>query len=82
MAALDDGAFLEMLPVLRRSLTKLNPHETSRLADELAELFGIGATRLTVTSRFSEHDVMRAIRADTHLREQLDAEGLSHWIKP
>lgn len=80
LAALDDDGFLDQLPALRRSLTQLNPHETSRLADELAEIFGIGATALTVQSRFAEADVARALRADRALSAQLRADGLDAWV--
>ncbi|TKW68652.1 MAG: hypothetical protein DI616_01260 [Paracoccus denitrificans] len=80
LAALDDDAFLDQLPVLRRSLTQLNPHETNRLADEVAELFGVGAAGLTAPSRFSEAEAARALRADRALRAQLDADGLSDWV--
>ena len=80
LAALDDDAFLDQLPALRRSLTQLNPHETSRLADELAEIFGIGATALTVQSRFTEAEAARALRADRALTVQLRADGLDAWV--
>lgn len=80
LAALDDDSFLDQLPALRRSLTQLNPHETNRLADELAEIYGIGATALTVQSRFTEAEAARALRADRALRAQLLADGLGDWV--
>ena len=80
LAALDDDSFLDQLPALRRSLTQLNPHETNRLADELAEIYGIGATALTAHSRFTEAETARALRADRTLRAQLTADGLGDWV--
>lgn len=82
LAALDDDSFLDLLPALRHSLARLNPHETSRLADELAELLGISATGLTTASRFSEYETHRAARADAAMRRQLETEGLGHWCDP
>ncbi len=81
LAALGDDAFLDVLPALRRSLTQLNPHETNRLADELAVLFGIGATALTAQSRFTGAEAARALRADRTLRDDLKADGLWAWVQ-
>ncbi|MDO5643688.1 MAG: DUF5682 family protein, partial [Paracoccus sp. (in: a-proteobacteria)] len=82
LAALDDDAFLDQLPALRHSLTRLNPHQTSRLADELAEAFAINATPLTTQSRFSQAELARALRAERALGAVLVADGLQDWAAP
>jgi len=80
LSNLDDDAFLAALPALRRSFTQLNPHETDRLAKELAAL--IGPAPLARTSRHSEPDLRRGLALDRTVRRLLDADGLGHWAAP
>lgn len=76
LAALDDAAFLAVLPALRLCLTQLNPHETDRLAEELVDLLGLAGGALRQgPSRFSEADLARALRIDQALAALLKANG-------
>ena len=77
LAALDDEAFLALLPSLRRSLTGLNPHETDRLAEELSLILGTGAGALTARSAFSEQDLQRGLALDRALAQALADDGLT-----
>ncbi|QBF33428.1 DUF5682 family protein [Thalassococcus sp. S3] len=78
LAALDDDAFLAVLPALRRSLTQLNPHETDRLAEELVDLLGLdGGSLRQGPSRFTEADLARALRIDRAIAAILKANGAS-----
>ena len=82
LAALDDDAFLLMLPALRRSLTQLNPHETDRLASELGSLIGSSGEALTSLSRHKEADLARGLEVDQVLGRLLAADGLDDWGAP
>lgn len=76
LASLDDDAFLAMLPALRLSLTRLNPHETDRLASELVALLGLdGGALRGGASRFSEADLARGLRIDRDIGAVLSANG-------
>lgn len=77
LQALDEDAFLAMLPALRRSLTGLNPHETDRLAEELTQLLGTDARTLTATNAFSEADLQRGLALDRALARALLDDGLT-----
>lgn len=80
ITGLDEDAFVSALPALRRCLTQLNPHETDRLAEELAALFGVQAGNIAgATSRFSEAEVARALMIDRAMGTLLEADGLTQW---
>lgn len=75
LAALDDDAFLALLPGLRLSLTQLNPHETDRLAEELVDMLGLsGGALRSGPSRFSEADLARALQVDRDIAALLLAD--------
>lgn len=80
ITSLDEEAFIAALPALRHCLTQLNPHETDRLAEELATLFGVQPGSMTgATSRFSEEETTRALMIDSAMGALLEADGLTHW---
>ncbi|NSX53426.1 DUF5682 family protein [Parasulfitobacter algicola] len=80
ISELDEDIFVAALPSLRRSLTQLNPHETDRLAEELAALFGVQASSISgVKSRFTEQEAARALAIDRAMDDLLIADGLTHW---
>ena len=79
LALLDDESFLVVLPLLRLSLTQLNPHETDRLAEELVDLLQLsGGTLRQGSSRFSEDDLSRGLRIDRAMTALLKADRGEH----
>ena len=76
LADLSDADFTTLLPALRLSLSQLNPHETDRLAEEVARLTGQAVAPRT---GLSEADLARGLALDRALAAQLDADGLAHW---
>ncbi|MBB3994968.1 hypothetical protein GGR95_002618 [Sulfitobacter undariae] len=77
LLALEEDAFLAMLPALRRSLTGLNPHETDRLAEELTQLLGNDARTLTAPNSFSEADLHHGLALDRAIAQALIDDGLT-----
>ncbi len=75
--ALGEAGFMEVLPDLRYELTRLNPHETDRLAEELVTLIGDSAGELTARTGFTEADMARALRLDSEVRRILAADGVA-----
>ena len=75
--ALGEEGFIEVLPDLRYELTRLNPHETDRLAEELVTLIGGSAGELTARTGFTETDMARALRLDKEVRRILAADGVA-----
>ena len=79
LALLDDESFLVVLPLLRLSLTQLNPHETDRLAEELVDLLQLsGGTLRQGSSRFSEDDLSRGLQIDRAMTALLKADRGEH----
>jgi len=78
--SLDENQFLTSLPALRRSLTQLNPHETSRLADELVEILGGSAHDLTRESSVSEEEATEGRALDKTITQIAELDGLAAWI--
>lgn len=79
LSALDDDAFLALLPPLRLALSQLNPHETDRLAQEVATLLGINTARLqTRTARLTEDDLAQGLAIDTAVGAHLAADRGEH----
>lgn len=79
IAGLDDDGFVTLLPALRLSLTQLNPHETDRLAAEVAGMLGVSAGQLTQGSGVSEADLALGLAVDRALMAEWVADGLAHW---
>jgi hypothetical protein len=80
LAGLDEAQFLAALPALRRALTQLDPHETDRLADEVADLLGAAGADVRLQSHaYSAADATRALGVDQALGRVLAADGLPDW---
>ena len=81
VAGLSEEDFLTLLPHLRLALTALNPRETDRLAEWVADLLGGSAMALTTTTEASEADLARALNIEARLRDSLAADGLTGWLE-
>nr|WP_272874424.1 DUF5682 family protein [Pseudaestuariivita rosea] len=80
LQALDEAAFLQILPHLRLAFTNLNPRETDRLADLLARRHGGRATDFTAVQTISEDDLQRGLAIEARLRDQMQADSLLDWL--
>ncbi|CUH75560.1 DUF5682 family protein [Tropicibacter naphthalenivorans] len=73
-ASLPEAEFLSLLPQMRRILTALNPRETDRLADVLAQRHG--ARPDIHSAPLSEAEVTLALEAHLAVQAALRADGL------
>lgn len=65
---LDDTGFLSLLPNLRHSLTRLDPHEAVRLSHEVATLLGISRDEVIGKSPFDPRDAALGLDLDGIIR--------------
>ncbi|MFE7507270.1 DUF5682 family protein [Promicromonospora sp. NPDC057488] len=80
LRALDGGAFLAVLPDLRRAFTWLRPTETHRLAKRVAERTGARVDQVDVRVALSEEDLATGLALDRELAAVLERDGLAHWV--
>lgn len=74
--ALDDDAFLRVLPDLRQAFTFLRPTETAALASKVAALTGSSVAELDSVMRFHPALVARALDVERALVASLERDGL------
>jgi hypothetical protein len=79
LRALQDDAFLAVLPDLRRAFTWLRPTETHRLAKRVAERTGARVDQVDVRVALSEEDLAAGLALDRELAAVLERDGLAHW---
>jgi hypothetical protein len=85
VATLDEAAFLEFLPELRRGFARLRPFETGRLAGRIAAAHGgdgsgvAADAAVEVTQFLSETDLSEGIAVELALRESLARDALLGW---
>lgn len=75
LTSLNEPAFMTLLPVLRRAFTALNPKETDRLADLLAQRHGT-RTDYVAASQVTEAEMMLGLKAHQAMLTALQADGL------
>ncbi|MGH6650432.1 MAG: DUF5682 family protein [Sphingopyxis sp.] len=71
VGGVDEEEFIALLPYLRLALMPLDPREVDRLAEEVADRHGIGASALTVTVGISESEMTENLRLDRDLADLL-----------
>ncbi len=77
----DDDEFLRRLPHLRLAWSDLTPHETDRVAAQVADHHGVGKRDITRVSAFSEADVMRTLAVFARVEQSLKEDGLESWLE-
>lgn len=81
MGALDEDAFLALLPHMRLAFTALNPREIDQVAERLAQIHGGHASAFAaVHHSLSPNDFQRGLALDKQLRSTADGEGLTAWL--
>ncbi len=77
VAAVDDAAFLEILPHLRLALSPLDPREIDRLAHAVADRHQVDAARMIVSAPIGEDALLRNLDLDRALAAQLALDGVA-----
>lgn len=80
LGAMDQQAFLGILPDLRRAFTYLKPTETHRLAARLAELTGARVTDLDSVLAVDPALVEQATTIERELVSSLVRDRLTDWV--
>ncbi|WP_315582948.1 DUF5682 family protein [Actinomyces viscosus] len=80
LTALDDQAFVAVLPDLRRAFTTLRPTETHRLASMVAELVGTNAANLDVVWSIDPAQAALGAQVERDLVASLERDGLREWL--
>lgn len=81
ICALDEDAFIEILPALRHAFTALNPRETERLAGQLARRQGYLPSRLTASpGDLTETDLAQGTAIEQALRASIESDQLEAWL--
>jgi hypothetical protein len=82
IAALEQSAFLEYLPELRRAFSWLKPLETAQVAERVAKRTGFAAASIqTSSATLTEADLHLGLAIEQQLRASLIRDGL-HWLIP
>lgn len=79
LRALDEHAFLAVLPDLRRAFTWLRPDETHDVARRVAERTGTPADELDVAVALDEQALRAGISVEQALAAVLERDGLGAW---
>ena len=84
LEALDEDDFIAMLPHLRLAFAALDPRETDRLAQTLAEHLQVAQTEVTGAVRYdaSAEEIQRNLQLSQSLVQQLAADGLDGFLPP
>jgi hypothetical protein len=77
--ALDEAAFLQVLPDLRQAFTWLKPSETHQLANQVAQLTGVKATDVDVLMHVDSALAERGQAIEAELLRSLARDGLATW---
>ncbi|MES9991272.1 MAG: DUF5682 family protein [Candidatus Thiodiazotropha sp.] len=79
---LSEDEFLELLPHLRLAFTELNPRETDRVANLLANMHGGKAFEFLDSQHgLSQGDLQLGIEIERKLRKSLQSDGLEAWLE-
>ena len=79
--ALDETAFLDMLPHLRLALAGLAPHDTDDLAARVARMKGLARPLLPqATLAVTTEEVIADARRSQALTALLERDGLGAWL--
>ena len=81
LTALDDQAFVAVLPDLRRAFTTLRPIETHRLAGTVAGLVGTSAANLDVVWSVDPAQAALGAQVERDLVASLVRDGLGQWAR-
>ncbi len=81
LASLDEGAFIELLPHLRLAYADLTPRETDLVACAVAEVAGVTRIPTSAPPGITQADVLRGLRLDQRVRDQLTRDGLDAWTR-
>jgi len=83
LAELDEDEFIELLPHLRLAFTQLDPRETDRVAERLAERHGDAALEAAggVAYGVDEDEVRANLSLARELELALEADGLGAWLR-
>ena len=81
LTALDDQAFVAVLPDLRRAFTTLRPIETHRLAGTVAGLVGTSAANLDVVWSADPAQAALGAQVERDLVASLVRDGLGQWAR-
>lgn len=79
LEALEEEPFIAVLPHLRLAFADLTPRETDLVARAASALAGGGRIALSAQPGVTEADVVRGLRVDRRVREQLTRDGLDAW---
>jgi hypothetical protein len=79
LASLGEMAFISLLPHLRLAFADLTPRETDLVARAVAEVAGGPPITTSTPGRVTQADVVRGLRVDQRVREQLARDGLDAW---
>lgn len=80
LAALDEKAFLAILPDLRQAFTFLKPTETHRLATLVARHLGVSADELDTVVAVDPALAAVAVEIERELVASLRRDGLGSWV--
>jgi len=75
LSDLTEEEFLTLLPFLRRTFASLNPNETQKLADALAQIHGADVN-LTQFTKYTEQDLLVGLAVQEKVIEALSLDGL------
>ena len=81
LGALDEDAFMALLPHLRLAFAALNPREIDEVAERLAQMHGGYASAFAaVHHSLTPRDLDRGLAIDRQLRATAESEGLGPWL--
>lgn len=81
LCGLPEDRFIALLPHVRLAFASLNPRESDRLAELLAQVHGARAGDfLPQRTEFSGGDLERGLAIEAALRRSFAADGLESWL--
>jgi Family of unknown function (DUF5682) len=81
LGAIDEEAFLALLPHLRLAFAALNPREVDQVAERLASLHGGKASAFAAAHHaLSQRDLDRGLAIEQGIRASIAADGLGEWL--
>ncbi len=84
LAALDEDEFVELLPHVRLAFAALDPRETDRVAERLAERYGAAAAEAVgaVAYGVDEEGMRRNLELARAFERAIEDDGLGAWLRP
>jgi len=82
LGALEEDAFMALLPHLRLAFAALNPREIDQVAEKLAQLHGGHASAFAaVHHTLTPRDLDRGLALDRQIRATVERDGLGAWLR-